>query len=162
MFCGGIWFVLGSIPNGAGTMVLRCFLFSHHTFRAHNAERILRPIDILPQIVANVTIHVPKTSRRVALLSGWTMLSMIILGIKPEKHVHCESACFKKNVRSWAQTRFYCLPQMKLLQQERWTAGKPSQLFLPLSNFGDIDCHPSAESLGGYTLWVRTCSKSYA
>ena len=24
---GGIWFVLGSIPNGAGTMVLRCFLF---------------------------------------------------------------------------------------------------------------------------------------
>ena len=24
----GIEFVLGSIPNGAGTMVLRCFLFS--------------------------------------------------------------------------------------------------------------------------------------
>ena len=24
---GGIDFVLGSIPNGAGTMVLRCFLF---------------------------------------------------------------------------------------------------------------------------------------
>lgn len=28
MFAGGIHFVLGSIPDGAGTMVLRCFLFS--------------------------------------------------------------------------------------------------------------------------------------
>lgn len=27
LFCGGTWFVLGSTPNGAGTVVLPCFCF---------------------------------------------------------------------------------------------------------------------------------------
>ena len=41
---GGIWFVFGSIPNGAGTMVLRCFLFSVMMFE--ELILVMRPLTL--------------------------------------------------------------------------------------------------------------------